>query len=255
MSDTITLELQGTVSLTEYAAAVERFSKLVVGLSVELGSPDIGWELDNLEVASAITTARGLTGNGTAPEDVARVATAYLEVGRALAGGTTVPFQQAVTREANALRGLIGGRVTAIVFQTAEADVVIADGQAPAPVAAIRFRSAYGAVTGRIQTLTSRSRLRFTLYDRLYDRPVACFVPEGSESLMRGIWDRMATVQGWVSRDPQTGRPRSVRGITNILPVQDEGAPSGYLKARGASPRAEGGPRAEERIRRLRNDG
>ena len=92
---------------------------------------------------------------------------------------------------------------------------------------------AYGGVTGRIQTLSSRGGLRFTLFDTLFDRAVSCYLAEGQEELMRDVWGRMAVVEGLVTRDRATGRPqviRSVRGVTVVrgaTGVRDCGAPAG----------------------------
>lgn len=249
--DTVTLELQGSVPLDKFADAVQRFSNLVRALSAETGVPEARWDITDLSVGSAVATARG-TANGS-DEKVERVVSAYLEVGRALESGTTLPFSSSVSEEAFALTRVLGNGLDAIRFETAEADALVrarVPEPGAAPVATER-REAYGAVTGRVQTLTSRSRLRFVLYDSLHDKAVSCYLVEGDEDKARGIWDKLATVEGWVSRDPLTDRPIAVRRIAHIT-IVDEGDPDGYLKARGAMPRGTR-DRAEIRIRRVRD--
>lgn len=91
----------------------------------------------------------------------------------------------------------------------------------------------YGAVTGRIQTLTSRNSLRFVVYDHLHDRAVSCYLVEGGQDMMREMWDRVATVEGWVSRDPESGRPLTVRRVSNVKALS-EAEPDAYKRARGA---------------------
>jgi hypothetical protein len=256
MSDTVTLELQGTVSLSDFSTAVARFDALVAALTAESDGAGIAWQIDALEYGSAITTARGVSTNGAIPERIDRVVRAYLEVGQALESGGTVPFSPAVKQTADALvRLLSGGTIEAIRFETAADDAIVrqpptlALPAAPAP----RPRSAsYGAVTGRIQTLTSRNALRFVVYDHIHDRAVSCYLVEGGQAMMREMWDRMATVEGWVSRDPASGRPLTVRRVSDVTPLPER-EPDGYKRARGAIPRGSDEPLPEVMIRRLRD--
>ena len=112
--------------------------------------------------------------------------------------------------------------------------------------------AAYGAVEGRIQTLTTRRGLRFTLYDSLHDRAVSCHLREGQQETMRGLWDRCAVVQGRVSRDAITGRPIAIRNITKIEP-RPEARTGSYLEAREASPLRPGDPMPEDTLRKIRD--
>jgi hypothetical protein len=256
-SDTVTLALHGErVSLEAFAEAVNRFQRLVSALSAESDAAGVVWEVDALEVSSAVATARGVVNDGAEPESIARVVRSYLEVGQALERGVTVPFSQGVRSEAKSLAEIPRKwAVDAVRFETPEADAVVRGFQA-APVA-VESRpptAAYGAVTGRVQTLTSRNQLRFIVYDHIHDRAVSCYLREGQESVMRQMWDRVATVEGWVTRDPDTGRPLTVRRITGVTPMQ-EVEPQAYLDARGRLPLSEGDPSPEEAIRRLRDAG
>lgn len=258
MADTVTLALQGeTVSLNEFADAVTRFAKLVAELSREARAPGLGWEIDELDVGSAITTARAASLNGYKPEQVEQVVKSFLEVGRALQEHQTIPFPESIRREAEGISAILKTRtIEAIRFETAEDEAIVREYPPPTKKAEPVVRGAYGAVTGRIQTLSSRSRLRFTLYDRLHDRPVSCYLSEGQEDRIRDAWDKYATVQGWVSRDTE-GRPTAIRRITVIraLGLTEEGDPSGYTRARGILGREHNEPRAEDRVRRMRDAG
>lgn len=91
---------------------------------------------------------------------------------------------------------------------------------------------AYGGIQGRVQTLTNRGGLRFHLYDLLNDRSVSCYLEEGQEDIMRDVWGQLAVVEGWVHRDPVTGRPMSIRKVRNVSPVS-EVATDRYREARG----------------------
>src|SRR5690606_8099939 len=80
----------------------------------------------------------------------------------------------------------------------------------------------FGGVRGRIESMSRRGRLQFTLYDALTDRGVQCYLAAGMEDAMREVWGKLAIVEGIVHRDPVYGRPitvREVRGIT-IIPEQ-----------------------------------
>lgn len=258
MSETVTLALQGDVSLAKFSEAVAHFHGLVAALSAESQAQDVDWEIDALDYSSAITTARGVPQNGGAPERVDRVVRAYLEVGQALEQHATIPYPAAVRKQAEGIVAVLkGSRIEAVRFETAESEAIVREVVEPRDgtraVTAER-RGAYGAVTGRVQTLTSRNRLRFIVYDHVHDRPVSCYLVEGREDMMREMWDRMAHVAGWITRDPESGRPLAVRRVTGVTPVT-EAEPQDYIRARGAVPLVSDGTKPEETIRRWRDAG
>lgn len=191
--------------------------------------------------------------NGGDRDRVEQVVRSYLEVGQALETGTTIPYSRRVQKEAKGLAAILSLGVEAVRFDTAEGEATLREVSIPAPASPV-ISGAYGAVTGRVQTLTSRSQLRFTLYDRLYERAVSCYVAEGRQSLIREIWDKLATVEGWVTRDPVSGRPLAVRRITNVTLV-DEFGPQADIEARGVVPVKPGDPSPEVAIRRIRDGG
>lgn len=259
MSDTVTLALQGTVSLSDFSVAVARFNGLIAALAAESHVENVEWQIDALEYSSAITTARGVPLNGSSDTaSIERVAHAYLEVGEALEQGQTVPFPQPVQKEARGLAELLSDsdEIEAVRFETAEADVII---RVPAPdqgpklmVVEAKAEPSYGSVTGRVQTLSSRNALRFVVYDHIYDRAVSCYLVKGREAMMRQMWDRVATVEGWVTRDPRTGRPLTIRKVSSVTPLT-EVEPGEYRRARGAIRRGEDDPLPEDQIRRFRD--
>ncbi len=111
---------------------------------------------------------------------------------------------------------------------------------------------AYGAFEGRVQTISNRGGLRFTLFDLLHDKAVSCYLAEGQQDIMADVWGRMAVVEGWVTRDPRTGRPRSVRRVRTVT-AKGDGLPDGWRQARGAVPVPIGALSAEAAIRRIRD--
>jgi hypothetical protein len=255
MSDTITLALDGVVSLSDFSAAVSRFNALVAALATDAKVEHVIWQIDALDYSSAITTARGVSENGAQPEQIDRVVRAYLEVGQALEQGSTIPYPASIRNEALGIADILrGSAVEAIRFETAESEAIIRPQATttPPPAISTEREEADGAVTGRIQTLTSRNSLRFILYDHIHERAVSCYLGEGRESMMRQMWDRVATVEGWVSRDPASGRPLTVRRVSNVTALV-EVEPQEYMKARGALPRKDGDPLPEDLTRRLRD--
>jgi hypothetical protein len=247
-NDSITLALNGEVSLEQFASAASDLAALVDALSAEIaGKQRTEWFVEYLDAGSATMTFAG-----QAEEDdvVERVVRAYAVVGHSLETGAPLPYSQKVEKAAKRITGVLDGTVTAVRFETPQETATVVspsvsrEGQ--------RQFHAYGSVEGRVQTLTSRGGLRFVLYDSLFGRAVYCYLQSGGEDLMRGAWDRRATVEGWVSREPVTGRPVSVRQVTSVR-LLDEVERGQYRKARGAVPRREGEPPPEEAVRMLRD--
>ena len=109
-----------------------------------------------------------------------------------------------------------------------------------------------GAITGRVQTLSSRAGLSFNLYDTVHDRSVTCYLKSGQEEVMREVWGNWATVVGTVSRESVTGKPISIRNIKKVERL-DEVRHGAYQQARGAVPWQAGDMLPEEAIRLLRD--
>ncbi len=253
-ADFVTLALNGDVPLASFARAMQHLSALIDALAAELDVTDaMTWMVDELQAGSAIATIRGEPALGHDPEAIYRVVHAYAAVGHALAAHERPAYSPRVIREAEEIAALVEGRVASVRFETAEADATISGASAQRERSAAPLQ-AYGAVEGRIQTLTSRGGLRFTLYDTLYDRAVRCFLDEGQDDLARDVWGRAAIVEGLVSRDPVFGYPVTIRRISAIHPVEAV-APGSYRRARAILPRLPGEDAPEERIRRVRDAG
>lgn len=110
----------------------------------------------------------------------------------------------------------------------------------------------FGAIEGRVQTLTERKGLRFTLHDTLNDRAISCYLQEGQKELMRQAWGQRAIVEGEISRDTILGRPVAIRHITSTR-IVSESEKGSYLKARGIAPRKPESPLPEVLIRQWRD--
>lgn len=246
-NDSVTIAVTGELSLDEFAKVVQDFRALVDTLSSEVGGQTpVEWMIDYLEGGSATMTT---VGQSTDPEVVERVVRAYSSVGRSLAEGRPIPYSDRVQKVARSLTEVLDGRVTEIRFETPEDEVSVVSPAARPEV--IAMTHAYGVVEGRVQTLTSRGRLRFILYDSLYGRAVSCYLRRGQEDLMRDAWERRAVVAGWVSRDGE-GRPVSVSQVTKVS-LLDEVPRGSYRQARGVVPLRPDDPSPEDMIRAARD--
>lgn len=252
--DTVTFAINtDELTMERFAVAIRRFVDLLAALNREIGEgANIEWILTDLSYGSAIATAQAKLENEDQRPIADRITDSYVEVGNALRSAEPIPFSQRVEQRALRIRDLLDSDIETITFETFATEVVIERQPPSRPLPEEAWGYAYGAVTGRVQALSNRGSLRFTLYDRLSDRAVSCYMEPGHEDQMRDIWGRMATVEGWVRRDRKTGRPLTARKIRSISPL-GEPERGAYRAARGAVPRAPNEIRAEEAIRRLRD--
>ncbi len=248
--DTVTMALSGDgpVPLRKFAQAIEHFYDLLQALTQEAGDDSIDWVIDNLEMGSAVATAKG-TGN---PERVATIVRSSAKVATDLAQNRPIQHSKKVQQAAKNLQSVIDGKVTSLRLETSETEaVVICHSRIPEFVATTGpMSAAFGTVEGRIQTLTNRGGLRFTLYDLLNDQAVSCHLEEGYETIMRHAWRKLVMVTGWVSRDPLTGRPRSIRNVKDVQSMPEE--TGDYRDARSSAPSLTA-VSPEEAIRTLRD--
>lgn len=267
--NTVTLVLDGEVPLSEFAKAIANFSELVKALSAESGAPSLEWMIQDLSVSSALASAMALGEEKV----VEAVITSYENVAQALESDADIPYSEPVRTAAKKIVSIDDyRRIPTVRFETARresivrvrpprsadvkatADVITLEREvAPLPQLAARpALPAYGGVQGRIQTLTTRGGLRFTLYDLLYDKAVSCYLAEDRKDILRDLWGSLAVVEGFVTRDPVTGRPLSIRQVAEITPIREPVSKFDYQQARGAAPSL-GGLSPEEAIRRIRD--
>jgi hypothetical protein len=253
MKDTLTVALEGdTISLEKFAAALRTTLRMVTALAGEVAhnSSPIEWVIDGLDRGSAVATIRGLAAPGE-EESVELVVAAFGDVARAMESGERITRARAVVNQARQFEKLLGEDVTEIRIETPDRDATIRQQDRLAVLVAPQARQNYGAIRGRIQTLSNRGSLRFTLYDTIYDKAVSCYLGDAQQELVRGLWGQIAVVEGLVRRDPQ-GKPVTIREITAIVPLR-EPEPGRWREAFGAVPISPGGESAEATIRRLRD--
>jgi hypothetical protein len=210
----ITFELGGRVDIKQMSEGIAAFNHLIEALT---GREEIKWLVVDLQSGSAIATLRPDCENPAVSE---RIIQDYKNVGKALQNKEEIPGNNRVKFAAESIRKLVDSveylRLGAVgenfyIYENA--------GSSPKPLTA----TAVGSVTGRVQTLSDRGSLRFNLYDTIHDKSVSCYLTQGQEELMRTAWGRRATVSGRVTREIETGRPITIRGILDVQIQEDCG--------------------------------
>lgn len=248
-ADTLTFEMSGDVSLTQFTTTMKRFQALIAELSKTMSEGGkVDWRVEDLNSGSAIATIQGFCEQ---PENTERIIRAYGDIGVALSQGLPLPYSDRVKRRATELAQSVGGTITALRFETPFVDAIVGR-QSDVQIAIPSITYAYGAIKGRVETLTSRRGLRFTLYDAIFDRPVSCYLSDGQEDNMRGAWERRVIVSGLIGREPASKRPIVVRDIRSIEILIDS-EPGGYRDARGVLGSPADSARSEVIIRSMRD--
>ena len=233
----------GRVEIGQFQLGITRFQQLVAALT---GSTGVRWVIEDLQPGSAVTTLRGEA------EDIAEVETIvrdYESIGKALTLGEPLTYDRPVNQAAEAVK-VFAESVEYVRFETPTADYVIfGNGTAP-PHRTLSV--SISAISGSVQTLSNRRSLRFTMYDTVHDKAVACYLQPGQEELMREAWGRRARVSGRVSRESDSGLPVAIRQILDIDILEDVASGS-YRLARGTVPWQPGDEMPEDGTRRLRD--
>ncbi len=225
---TLTLALNGDVPLREFASAMHYFNSLVVGLASEIaGQAKVEWVIDSLEAGSAIATVRGVTDT---PIVLDAIVTAFLRVGKALQAHQPIPYSDKVKQPAQSIVELLNGKVTSVRFETPTEDVLVAshyrDGVPVKPTYSV------GTLKGVVEALSRRRGIRFTIYDALFDRPIACYLKDGQEDKVKDFWGKKVLVTGLIGRDAESGKPFAIRKVTQVSPAESS-EPGSYRHARG----------------------
>lgn len=249
----MTIALTGEIWIGDFDDAFGRFRALVEALTAEIapGTP-IHWVIAALEYGSAIATVRGSSPQEFVPK-IEEVVVAFERVGHALETNAEVPFSPRVVQPARLLRDSVTGRVQSIRLETPDVEsVIVAEAIAKIVPLYKSIPPAPGAVEGRIQTVSNRGSLRFTLYDLVDDRAISCYVREGEQEQLRDLWGRLVIVEGRIKRDPVSGKPATVRDVTRIT-QRAEVERDTFRQARGAVPWKPGDPLPEAVIREMRD--
>lgn len=255
--DTITLALNGDVTLNDFSNAIRDFSNLVKGLSIDVApGKKIEWLIVDLEAGSATATVKGVVEQAEDLAEVEKCVDEYVEIGRCIRDRKSLSKYSSVTQKAAMnLKSIMDGRITSVRFENPEKDVeLFSPPEIEDEVEQFAvLEQVKGAVKGRVESMTKHNHLRFTLYDLLDNRAIPCYLVPDSMEIMREAWGRIVLVEGMVHRDPDTGRATTVRNVHTIRIVR-ELEPGAWRKAIGAAPGFLGDELPEEVIRRSRDD-
>lgn len=243
VTHTLTFALGGRVEIGQFQKGITRFQRLVSALTPRKG---VKWVIEDLQSGSATVT---LAAETETPDKAADVVAEYENIGKALANHEPLHCNKRAQKAAGDLQDL-AHIMEYVRFETPNRDYVVAGNGAAAPNRSPKL--SIGAITGRVQTLTNRGGLRFTLYDHIHDKAVACYLRPGQEELIRAAWGRRARVSGTVSREGDLGLPVAVRQILKVE-VIEEPTPGLYQQAKGALAGLPGDEKPEAVIRRLRD--
>lgn len=207
----------------------------------------VDWNIVGLEAGSATATVEGISLDSTL---LAKVMETYLDIGTRLQSGDALPYPTSITRPAAKLTQVLNGGVTAVRFRTEAAEAAIVQRRTPTEDEGSTY--SFGEVRGTVETLQRRRRLRFTVYDELFDQKVICHLRRSQETMMGQFWGKEVVVSGEIRWDTRTGRPIEVRDVHDIqfLPIVPPGS---YEGARGVWDLETDQP--ETRLRRLRDGG
>ena len=253
--DWITIVLDGEITLADFSYTMDKFAHLIETLEKEAGpSSSIVWQIENLEVGSAVVTVRGVTEREEDIPVVERIVKSYDELGKKAMEGDLSQCSAKVRESIEGLTKIINGKIRSIRFETNESEWEISK-NFPIPQKSDRphqLKETYGAVQGRIQTLTRVKQYRFTLYDLHSQYPITCYLNPEYEEDMRKAWGKLATVEGIIRRNPESGLPMTVRQVSSIH-ILSEGTTGGWREALGCAPDYIGNVLPEIAIRRLRD--
>ena len=243
--NTLTFELGGRVEIGDLEKGITAFRRLLSALTPS--QEKVAWVVVDLQPGSATATLLGESDN---PAVVDKVIKDYEKVGKLLARRKgRLPYTSQVIRAADSVMELTS-TCEYVRFKTADADCVIY-GKDDMPAKSAPSVS-IGSVTGRVQTLFNRGGLKFNLYGRIHDKPVACYMRQGQEELMREAWGKRARVTGRVYRDHELGLPISIRDIMRVE-ILENTDPWAYRNARGVIPWKQGDKLPEQVIREMRD--
>ncbi|MCW5875423.1 MAG: hypothetical protein KIS85_00955 [Anaerolineales bacterium] len=246
--NTLTLGLEGKVSLGDYTNTLNEFAALVNELADEVAEgAQIQWTVEELYAGSASATFQGYHEQSVYVE---KVITAYENVGVSIQNDLPFPYSPRIRRRVERMTDVLNGQITAIRFETEAKDSYITS-KPEAGKKSPTIKYSIGSVKGIVQTLSSRGKLKFTIWDSIFDRAVSCYLKEGQEETMRGIWGKNAVVSGDIGRRPDTGIPIVIRNVIDVQLIPQY-EPGSYREARGAIS-WEGEEKPEEVIRRLRD--
>ncbi len=249
---TVSLGLEGDVTIETVAKSAAALHRLLVALAGEVGpTVKIEWVPEDLRVGSLHSTYQAKLLEDTTVGEAGQVVERYGRLGERLGRHEELPNSQDVVGAAERLLSDVRASAYELVLGTASGDAIVDLRTAPT-TKRIERRSSIGSATGRVQTLSGRTSLQFVLYEEWTDQAIRCYAQEHQAEELRAIWGRRVRVQGTLTRMPRTRRILSIRNISEIEALPDE-PPSRFESARGAIQWRPQDPSPAQFVRELRD--
>jgi hypothetical protein len=252
MNDSVTLRLDGSVTVSNFAKATSNFAKVLDELTRERDAGSrIEWVISGLEYGSAILTAAAQPVSDEDADLVPALVADYIDAARQVSEHPN-QLDRPVLRLVHSISEVAVDAEHEVVFETAEEEVAFVRSERRFSKPS-RSKQVIGTIRGRVQTLQQRKGLRFVLYDLIHDKAVTCYLAESDEGLMRDAWGKLVDITGSITRDEVSDRPRAIRRVTDVRVLDDGGGAFGFRRARGAIAAPPDSPPSEVMIRRVRD--
>lgn len=241
------------VPLAAFVDAMREMKHVVDALTARY-SPGVTWVIDELRAGSAIATVRATARETTVLKLAHTVERRYLQLAKATQQSSLQKsdLPEEALFHARRLASLSKAAETSVWFVTAKGDEELGIVADVPEASAVDRRSAWGSLSGRVETLRRRGGLGFTLFDELDQVPVLCFVSENREQELKTIWGARVSVEGLIKRDPETGYAVTVREIEEIEVLKERSADA-TRGAFGSIKFHDDAPRSSVLIRRVRD--
>ena len=254
-----TIQLDGTVTLDRFASAIDAWRTALVDISKEVGQQHVlGIYIEDLVAGSALVTS---SVTFDAEESAIQFTSRFTKVGSRARGENVVDFPRSLEKASSLLRSVAAIDPAGLTLASEVADILIIPLDDPltrlidigAPNVTSPSVETYGAIRGKLQSVSSRSGLKVVLYDELFDKAVRCSLTKEQHETVRELWDKHVIVEGLVRRDRITGRPLSISNIWNIRDDERDSKSLAWLNAYGVLADVEPDIPSEENIRKIRN--
>lgn len=254
-----TLQLDGIVTLDRFASAIDAWNTALVDISKEVGQEHVlGIYIEDLTSGSALVTSSIMF---DAEEPAQQFTSDFTKVGTKARGENVLAFPKSLLEAANRLRSVATADPNGITIASDIVDILIfptMDRETESIVSGEKSASspsveAFGALSGKLQSVSSRSGLKVVLYDDLFDKAVRCSLTKERHETVRELWDKHVVVEGLIRRDRITGRPLSVSDIWHIREDVRDPTSQAWLRAFGVLAGVEPDVPVEESIRKVRN--
>jgi hypothetical protein len=215
--DCLTLDLEGNLPLEKFERAVVAFFDLIKEVTKEAlrENQQIRWTV-TVRAGSAILNAIPHYAEDVAPQAREILYAVPSGIKAIEKGAKEAPkyFNREAIRavkKLGSLQGLKPTDITAVKIRSVSEKAVVTPKSVVVADSLIGGqRQSYGAIEGKMQTITDRDGFRFVVYDSLYDHRVDCFFDEELMDKALANFRKRVRVSGLVQYD-RAGEPVSIK--------------------------------------------